>query len=869
MLRTGSLGTSAASSFNGVSDLRTFTCGRCVRAAASVIRFFARTRCALTLGMGFLEALLVQSPARGQEVRPAPRPYVTDSATDLLFHLDDEASQIARDASGKQRHGALEGELVDLERLGGSEHAHFDRALAVHGNGRVVWADAGEGAATFLLARAPGALTLEGWFARDDASCARQSDLFAVQPLDLVGVDYALGLEPAREQGCIFRLSLSDASGRVALSGPFSWPSGSWRHVALMLEQTTDGVYYGLYATAPFAREPALVGWGRLERLAAQDSDADRIVSFANRYPPREEVGLHGWVDELRVSRVARSVAELRGTTGPTTYDLIRTSATAENSDINHPMPLASSWDTGIMSSATQLRELGEGYTPDWQLQMIREGHFMLPAFWLPLRSVHPDRDDDRDRFRSYYARAIAECARRELPLSFPGTQWEQGLASDNEYTDLPPNQSPNVLTRVGAAVRALGMLSPFGSLAPWSAIGRRWGESEGLRKLQEWYPSPPKIVFLSNNEASRLTWTNADRDENYRRLFATRRATTPDENKLRELFGNGWIERYRALQAAWRKALRDSPWPAWADRSIFVGYNAFGQSNMGRWDGWRSYGLETQQRADPSPSMWEGAMISGYLMPGIAKPVGRSHYPTDYWVFSPQVGFMNDEYHRRLALRDNPSFWVELGVWNGDDEYPPKEEKLASFDPPYSAERYGGMVQFGMWMLRPRVVRDFRARGRKFTQPYYEQVIAAVDRVYSQPVLGAFWRRSELISNEDQPNPYAASLSRSARAATRMFMLEVEQNPKPPWTAFTEISVYALARVQGEAPARKWLLFAFAPRVDRRGITARVRLPIPDGSDPRRRVTVSVPATAGGSYSVIDETPTGLVVRPLRGGGL
>ncbi len=58
---------------------------------------------------------------------------------------------------------------------------------------------------------------------------------------------------------------------------------------------------------------------------------------------------------------------------------------------------------------------------------------------------------------------------------------------------------------------------------------------------------------------------------------------------------------------------------------------------------------------------------------------------------------------------------------------------------------------------------------------------------------------------------------------------------------------MFSLALVLGQAPQRQWLIYAYAPREDRR----QVRLTIPNARD------VLVDATVGGAFYLVDE-PTG-----------
>jgi hypothetical protein len=189
-------------------------------------------------------------------------------------------------------------------------------------------------------------------------------------------------------------------------------------------------------------------------------------------------------------------------------------------------------------------------------------------------------------------------------------------------------------------------------------------------------------------------------------------------------------------------------------------------------------------------------------------------------------------------------------------------------------------MVQFGMWMLRPRLVREFPYSGQDTPElasvnlPWLSPILAAVDRVYTNAVLQRFWRQSALVANPSRPHPYQLEVPSDYASANRMFLLTTNLDPPQPWVDTTgnpqlllELPVFALARVRGSAPTREWLLYAHSPLKDRTG----VQITIPD----YRPVTVDVP-TAGAFYRVnevdgsvrlvtdgssVPATPTGLTV--------
>jgi hypothetical protein len=199
-------------------------------------------------------------------------------------------------------------------------------------------------------------------------------------------------------------------------------------------------------------------------------------------------------------------------------------------------------------------------------------------------------------------------------------------------------------------------------------------------------------------------------------------------------------------------------------------------------------------------------------------------------------------------AYRLNPSFWFELSVWDGQQQRAPTDKaayyrKLGQH---YDPQRYEGYIQFGMWLLRPRVVREFRdhlATRERFVS-YFDSVTHAVKRVHEQAELRQFWERGSLVPNVGEQHPYNDSLPQSLAGAQRWYLLDSDLNPKRPWSLDTVIRVYSLALVTGKAPQREWLIYAFAP-LDAE-IKTRVR--ISDGP------TAVVQASRGGCFSLLRE---------------
>ncbi|MCG3180889.1 MAG: hypothetical protein BIFFINMI_03252 [Phycisphaerae bacterium] len=496
--------------------------------------------------------------------------------------------------------------------------------------------------------------------------------------------------------------------------------------------------------------------------------------------------------------------------------------------EVGCPLPLAGHWNTGQYSRAA-------GMDPDFQMTLIQGGHHLLP--WFQLNAPWWDPMPER-----YYESAMKLAARLRLPLTFVGTQFEAGLTDEKKFFDLPPDANPNVVGPDGQVGRRV---SPFGPVEPWRQVGREWTDRDLVRKLQQWYPNPPRVVFLSNNEHAKLTWKDAEQSKRYLDRFDQGR----DDAFKRSAVADGWVERYHALQAGMRDGLTS---PAWRKGATFVGYDAFGPAHLARWGGWAEYSLWKPGRIDPSPLIWDGGSPSYYV--NNWSPV------TDHTVWSPQVESMNWPFMLDQAFRLNPDFWWEISVWDGYEPTQKNDQRkfYADHGQTYGPPRYLGYVQFGMWLLRPRVVREFRGwtDRREDMLPYFTQILAAVDRVWDDATLTEFWRKGTLVPNRSAKHPYQDRLPEELKDVDRWFLLDTSLTPPRPWKLVTPIPVFAMALVLGEAPARRWLLYAHAPTGDRED----ARITLPGYGD------LSADVPVAGTFLLVDEKAKS--VRPLGRSG-
>jgi hypothetical protein len=477
-----------------------------------------------------------------------------------------------------------------------------------------------------------------------------------------------------------------------------------------------------------------------------------------------------------------------------------------------HPLPLAASWSMGLTPF---------GFTPAWQIEQIRRGQYLLPWFWLGAPPAAPAKDPGYATVFDaiYYGSAIGYLARHGLPLTFDMPPWEILL----------PQVSAVYAKKTDSGGHPLD-ISPFGPIRPWYEAGRAWVRNPSVLELQRLYPNPPLVLFISDNESSKVT-----PDDLHAPYSVSASAQTIAR---RRAIGDAWIVRYKAMIDGMRDGLEAA---GWRSHALFIGYDAFVTSAMGRWGGWGAYSLYVPGRTEPWPYAWDGASVSYYVHDWAPD--------ADYIVWSPEVEAMNYVPVLAEVRRKQPDFWFEISTWDGQQPGQPSDKLLfyANRGQTYSPDRYGGMVQFGMWLLRPRVVRDFRGSEddeRIRFEAYYDRIMEAVARVHRDPVLRDFWRHGRLVQNRLGGHPYETALTPELASRPRWFLLDSPANPPRPWQLTTPLTVYSLALVRGQTPHREWLVYAFSP-LQRSGV---VTVQIPEGPE------VKVRTAEQGAFTLIEE---------------
>jgi hypothetical protein len=279
----------------------------------------------------------------------------------------------------------------------------------------------------------------------------------------------------------------------------------------------------------------------------------------------------------------------------------------------------------------------------------------------------------------------------------------------------------------------------------------------------------------------------------------------------------------------------------SWKDRAVLIGWGGLSVGfGRGPWldANLPNFGLSVPGRVNIAPFAWDGASYR-YYVDNRGRPGDN-----DYSFRSPEVESMNLPLQLEAACEQNPDFfWEMTTVW--DSVF---KERIIREGQQVSPQRYGGFVKYGMWVTRPRAVREFSlsTQGRSEYINELTQVMEAVDQIYRDPVLMSFWQESELVWNESRSHPYRKDIPPEYRDRPRWLQLKTNFEPQESWLMSTEGPVWALARVQSRAGPRKWLLYLQSPRQVRPDVQVTL---------PQRSGAVTASATPGGCYYYVEES--------------
>jgi len=516
------------------------------------------------------------------------------------------------------------------------------------------------------------------------------------------------------------------------------------------------------------------------------------------------------------------------------------------------PLPLAGSWNA-------------EDWGPKYFQQLIEGGHHVILNFNDPSSegmrayfSGEKGRPRMMEAFETYYRPGLEFAKANKLPICFRGWNWAEGPV-DFQERPAKLNKTTIPLEKMAALVvngeRAKGRTTdPFGPIENWVEWGKFWFGNELIKMIQDVYPDPPMVVFLNNNEAGEPHVSgDLDKSDRFRAKFGDGPHDPAFVDKvIREAFD----EKYAAMFAAAKASLAS---PTWRKNARFVAYNTLwgttsigygknprpgmGFDNAKGWLQWRRYDGDMTEFYSND---WQG---------------GKSEVRP----FSMQVEAGNMASVQDRILGENPEFLLSHIYWDGGvpgNIFRGRRATSKTFayianGSPWGFDRYEGWVQFCLWTARSRLAFEFRGQEKldALKRGVWMALLNSVDRPWNDPILEEFWRHGKLVPNRDELPAFNGLTDEDpewVRKLDRWSMLTNDANPpRESWDdRNTRLNVYALAYVLGEAPKRRWLIYAHAPA----GARTDVKVVIPEYGVVQ---LASVPQS--GSFFLLDEADNSL----------
>jgi len=479
------------------------------------------------------------------------------------------------------------------------------------------------------------------------------------------------------------------------------------------------------------------------------------------------------------------------------------------------PLPVTGSWMAGGL------------FAPDRFVELIRNGHHVMPTFLgvnsQVIRAYRGNDPRQRDRVEALiraYRPALEFAREHHLPIAIREWNWStmppqyQQLVAQFEQRTIPLDDD----LRVIAGGQPGKAADPFGPIEGWQEWGTFWFSNGFMRALQQIYPNPPLVILLDNNEGPKVR--SADElPSDYSRLTAFLGGqSAPDRAAIERAIQAGYAQRYAAMFEAARAAMIE---PAWRTNVRFVAYNTLWDTGYIGQGGrpWVGRGF------DPKEGWTAYRMFNG-SMPELYDNDWQPE-KTDYRPWSPQTEAMNYWAAQGWIFSRDPDFYWSTIIWDGErpgNVWRGRRSTSKTFSyvtrgQRWDFDRYAGWVQFVLWITRPREFREFRGDTpdrHAHLEGTFRAVLQAVDRPWSDPRLREFWQFGQLVPNRAE-RPWFDGLNEThpqwLRDLDRWYLLTCDANPpRTNWNETTIIRVFSLALVLGEAPQRRWLIYAHAP---------------------------------------------------------
>lgn len=522
-------------------------------------------------------------------------------------------------------------------------------------------------------------------------------------------------------------------------------------------------------------------------------------------------------------------------------------------------LPVSGTWASSPIAS---------GWDAKYLMSQIEQGHHVLLTLedpdWVAMtRGWSRGSRTVQQQIDQYYRPTLEFARAHNLPIAFRGWNLDDRVMDyDDWFTKSPAEEKPQVLEN-GKPIK---LLDPFGPLKSWQTWGKFYGGNDVIQQLQQIYPNPPRVIFLSNNEGSQIRGTYQVTN-NQDRFVAKFGAGPHAQQFIARAIREGYQERWAAAFQAVRDALVE---PAWKKNVRFVFYNVL-------WDS--GYIGSGNTNKPPRPGIWfdnEKGWLDWTLCDGAMPELYDNDWQPDKTDHTPtgmHMEAMNYYVAKERLLKEHPDYLWTAITWDGGmpnhawsgHRAAGKTYTYLTRGERWDAARHEGWIQFCLWTTRPSVYFEFRGDEPRdaVRMGTWQALEECVDRPWNNAVLREFWRQGTLVPNTLEPEGHYYSLGPDhpqwLKDLDRWFLLTCDANPPRAtldWQK-TNLRVFAEALMLGTAPNRRWLVYAHAPL----GAVPNATVKLPGFGDVK---LMSVPKS--GSFFLVKEA--GHSVQTLIAGG-
>lgn len=421
-------------------------------------------------------------------------------------------------------------------------------------------------------------------------------------------------------------------------------------------------------------------------------------------------------------------------------------------------LPVVLSWNSGLQKYKNPAT-YNDMMTPSLLIQQLESGYPVLPSFTT-------ENTGSTQPAIGYY-NDVAILRDMGLPLVFKTPQIDGPMLTQSAHTTKPTATNPQVRNIADTAF--INELDPLASTESWTEIGTAYGSIANFATIAATYPNPPAVWIISNNEAARHRWINA----NSSKRFVDAHGTGKTSAEKRQIYGDGFITKYNAMLAAVKAALPAS----WQSVTKFSAYNTALPKSFGRFSTWTDYSLYVNGRDEPWYYVWDEVAPSIYN--------SNNSGDADYTLQSSQIEGMNVVPSISRMKADKPDLRIAIDLWDGVDftKTDPNLSNHLEYEnagQAWSSERYKGSVRFIFWLFRASVYREFRSHtdDLRYYNAYWNAVLRTAREVWENDTLSDFWLNGTLYANTAESHPYQVNIPSEIASDNRWFQLTNDKNP-------------------------------------------------------------------------------------------